>query len=78
MLDILIYTLCYIGAAYIYMAVPCFIWYKYGEPSFENTLLPFGLFVLAPLSWPLATFGWLAGAWGWLCSGVRKLIWDAD
>lgn len=77
MLDILIYILCYIGASYAYMAVPCFLWYRYGK-SMEATVLPFGLFVLAPVTWPIATFGWLLEGWYWLCRSVRKLIWDID
>lgn len=78
MLDILIYVLCYIGAAYAYMAVPCFIWYKYGKFRLGEALLPVALFLMSPISWPLATFGWLLDGWCWLCKGVRKLVWDAD
>ena len=77
MLDILIYALYYIGATYAYMAVPCFIWHRYGNLGLRE-LLPFALFVMAPISWPLATFAWLLEGWFWLCRCVRKLIWDKD
>ena len=73
MLTILLYVLCYIGAAYAYMAVPCFIWYKYGR-SMEANVLSFGLFVMAPVSWPIATLGWLLDGWCWLWEKASRLL----
>ena len=66
MLNILMYVLCYIGAAYVLMAVPCLLWHKYGKFSWEESSLPFIFFSTAPLTWPLATMGWSLEGWCWL------------
>ena len=74
MLNILMYVLCYIGAAYVLMAVPCLLWHKYGKFSWEESSLPFIFFSTAPLTWPLFTLGMAADGGFWLRDRVLKLI----
>jgi hypothetical protein len=75
MLDILIYVLCYIGAAYALMALPCFIWYKYfAQGGLGDGLLPVIFFILAPVSWPLFVLGCAIEGWNWATNFVRKLV----
>lgn len=73
MLNILMYALCYIGAVYVLMAVPCLLWSSYGRLRFGERSLPVIFFVTAPLTWPLFALGMAADGWFWLRDRVLKL-----
>jgi multisubunit Na+/H+ antiporter MnhG subunit len=72
MLDILIYILCYIGAAYTLMAVPCYIWHNRSH-SFEASYLSLTFFITAPLTWPIFALGMAIDGWVWVRDWVLKL-----
>lgn len=73
MLNILMYVLCYIGAAYTLMAAPCLFWYNRSGRFSEGAELATMFFVSAPLTWPLFTLGVTIDGCIWLRDRVLKL-----